>query len=66
MLGSSQSGGRSSLKLLRVLRDQELIQKVREKALKLFEADPTLEKHANLAAALDLADQQRSDFLTKS
>ena len=66
VLGSSQSGGRSSLRLLRVLRDQELIQKVREKALKLFEADPTLEKHPNLAAALDLADQQRSDFLTKS
>jgi len=66
VLGASQSGGRSSLKLLRVLKDQELIQKVRVQVMNLLEDDPTLEKHPNLALSLELADKQRVDFLTKS
>jgi len=66
VLGASQSGGRSSLKLLRVLRDQDIIQQARAQVIELFEKDPTLEKHPILAEALELADQQRADFLTKS
>lgn len=66
VLGASQSGGRSSLKLLRVLRDQELIQSVRGQVLELFSQDPTLEKHPLLADALEQLDQQRADYLTKS
>ncbi|NBW73003.1 MAG: ATP-dependent DNA helicase RecG, partial [Microbacteriaceae bacterium] len=66
VLGAAQSGGRSSLKLLRVLRDQKLIQEVREMVLELFEKDPTLEKHPLLASSLEQLDKQRADFLTKA
>lgn len=66
VLGASQSGGRSSLKLLRVLKDQPLIQKAREQVTALFDLDPTLEKHSNLAKSLELIDQQRADYLTKA
>jgi ATP-dependent DNA helicase RecG len=66
VLGASQSGGRSSLKLLRVLKDQHLIQQVRLQVMDLLEIDPTLELHPNLALSLELADKQRADFLTKS
>ncbi len=65
VLGASQSGGKSSLKLLRVLKDQPLIQKAREQVLGIFSADPTLEKHPNLALSLELLDQERADYLTK-
>ncbi|MEY3406120.1 MAG: hypothetical protein RLZZ556_192, partial [Actinomycetota bacterium] len=65
VLGASQSGGRSSLKLLRVLKDQPIIQNARDQVLDLFAEDPTLEKHPNLALSLDLLDQARADYLTK-
>lgn len=66
VLGASQSGGRSSLKLLRVLADSKMIQEAREEGIQLFEGDPTLEKHTSLAQCLDQLDKQRQDFLTKS
>lgn len=65
VLGANQSGGKSSLKLLRVLKDQPIIQKAREQVIAIFAADPTLEKHTNLAKSLELLDQQRADYLTK-
>jgi ATP-dependent DNA helicase RecG len=37
VLGSGQSGGRSQLKLLRVTRDGELIEKIREIAIAMLE-----------------------------
>jgi ATP-dependent DNA helicase RecG len=66
VLGANQSGGRSSLKLLRVLADSKMIQDARAEVIELFEADPTLEKHASLAQCLEQLDKQRQDFLTKS
>ena len=66
VLGANQSGGRSSLKLLRVLADSNMIQEAREEVISLFEADPTLEKHSLLAQCLEQLDKQRQDFLTKS
>ena len=66
VLGANQSGGRSSLKLLRVLADSKMIQEAREEVISLFEADPTLEKHSLLAQCLEQLDKQRQDFLTKS
>ncbi|MEY3483542.1 MAG: hypothetical protein RLZZ218_377 [Actinomycetota bacterium] len=66
VLGANQSGGRSSLKLLRVLADSKMIQEARAEVIELFEADPTLEKHPSLAQCLDQLDKQRQDFLTKS
>jgi len=55
VLGASQSGGRSSLRLLRVIQDSELIQKVRVELEELFEADPLLANHSTLRLALDQA-----------
>ena len=66
VLGSTQSGGKSSLRLLRVLADSALIQEAREEVITIFEADPTLEKHVLLAQTLEQLDKVRQDFLTKS
>ena len=55
VLGASQSGGRSSLRLLRVIQDSELIQKVRTELEELFEADPLLANHPTLRLAIDQA-----------
>jgi ATP-dependent DNA helicase RecG len=65
VLGQSQSGGRSSLKLLRVLQDAKLIQDVRLQVEALVKADPTLEKHPLLAESLSRQDQQRQANLAK-
>ncbi|MFM6978078.1 MAG: ATP-dependent DNA helicase RecG [Micrococcales bacterium] len=66
VLGSNQSGGRSSLKLLRVIRDADLIQDARGQVEKLFAADPTLEKHQLLAEALDAIEKSAQDNLAKN
>ena len=66
VLGKSQSGGRSSLKLLRVVQDAVLIGEVRGMAAAVFESDPTLEKHPALAEALERIDQQAQENLAKT
>jgi ATP-dependent DNA helicase RecG len=66
VLGASQSGGKSSLKLLRVVQDSVLIQHCRDVVSKLFETDPTLEKNSNFAQALARLDEQRQANLAKS
>jgi len=66
VLGSNQSGGRSSLRMLRVIRDAELIQDARAQAEHLLTSDPTLEKHKLLAAALDDIEQTAQDNLAKN
>jgi len=43
VLGASQSGGRSSLRLLQVIRDSALIQTVRTEVEELFQKDPGLD-----------------------
>jgi ATP-dependent DNA helicase RecG len=53
VLGASQSGGRSSLRLLQVIRDSALIQKVRVEVEELFEADPGLESLPTLRLAIE-------------
>jgi ATP-dependent DNA helicase RecG len=67
VLGSMQSGGRSSLRLLRVAKDAELIQEGRSVAAEVLAADPTLAEHPALRDALDrrLDDAER-DFLAQS
>jgi ATP-dependent DNA helicase RecG len=66
VLGSTQSGGRSSLKLLRVIQDAKLIQAARKAAEAVLTEDPTLEKNPFLATALELEDQARQNNLTKA
>jgi len=57
VLGSAQSGGHRQLRLLRLLRDEDLILQAREDAFALVALDPRLERHVGLreriASALD-------------
>jgi ATP-dependent DNA helicase RecG len=53
VLGSAQSGGRSSLKLLRVVSDSDVIERARDGALGVLREDPRLERHPALRSALD-------------
>ncbi len=53
VLGDAQSGARSSLRLLRVVKDADLIALAREEAERILEADPLLDAHAGLAAAIE-------------
>ena len=67
VLGSVQSGGRSSLRLLRVARDGELITEARAIARVVLDDDPVLAGHPALRAALDRRlDEASRDFLAKS
>jgi ATP-dependent DNA helicase RecG len=54
VLGASQSGNRSHLRLLRVLRDEELIQTAREAAAELLESDSALERYPLLKQELEI------------
>jgi ATP-dependent DNA helicase RecG len=67
VLGTNQSGGRSSLRLLRVARDGDLILQARKVAEKIIEKDPELVSHSALADAIRrrLSDSER-DFLSKN
>jgi ATP-dependent DNA helicase RecG len=53
VLGDAQSGARSSLRLLRVVKDADLIAEARIAAEKILEDDPALLQHAGLAAAIE-------------
>jgi ATP-dependent DNA helicase RecG len=53
ILGASQSGGRSTLKLLRVLEHEDIIARAREDAQKIVGQDPALVRHPRLAEAID-------------
>ena len=67
VLGRAQSGGRSSLKLLRVARDGDLIADARTLAAEVLDADPALAEHPALAAALaSRLDAAEAAFLAKS
>ena len=48
VLGATQSGARSSLRLLRVVKDSKLIARARELAEGILDEDPTLAKHPGL------------------
>ncbi|WP_246837423.1 ATP-dependent DNA helicase RecG [Salinibacterium sp. UTAS2018] len=67
VLGGVQSGGRSSLKLLRVANDGQLITEAREAAQTVQAADPTLAEHPALAEALQRRlDESAEAFLGKN
>ena len=52
VLGGAQSGSRSSLRLLRVIKDAPLIERARELAERILADDPALDTHAGLATML--------------
>ena len=66
VLGRAQSGTKSHLRLLRVLRDEELIEEARRVAVQLIAGDPKLETYPALAAQVAiLKEEERSAFLDK-
>ncbi|MBI1377740.1 MAG: ATP-dependent DNA helicase RecG [Frankiales bacterium] len=67
VLGVSQSGQRSSLRVLSVLRDEDVIAAAREEASVIVAEDPTLVEHPALARAVAATlDEERADYLDKS
>ncbi|MGW5424172.1 ATP-dependent DNA helicase RecG [Streptomyces sp. NPDC003943] len=66
VLGQAQSGARSSLRMLAVIDDEEVIAAAREEATALVLADPDLTAHPELRTALDaLLDKEREEYLEK-
>lgn len=66
VLGAAQAGRASSLRLLTLQRDEDVIRDAREEATALVAADPELADHPGLAAELaSLLDEERADFLEK-
>ncbi|MCX5375616.1 helicase-related protein [Streptomyces sp. NBC_00091] len=66
VLGQAQSGVRSSLRMLAVIEDEEVIAQAREEATRVVAADPELEHLPGLRTALDaLLDTEREQYLEK-
>jgi ATP-dependent DNA helicase RecG len=66
VLGASQSGKHSHLRLLSLLRDEKLIKEARVEAMELVGDDPSLSKHPALAASVAaLVDEERAEYLEK-
>ena len=67
VLGAAQSGRKSALKLLSLLRDEELIKLARTEAQQIIDVDPSLQNHPQLQEFLwDSFDSDRADFLHKA
>lgn len=66
VLGDAQSGGKSSLKLLRVVKDAELIVDARERAEALLAEDPELAGEVELAGAVLDFTRGNETYLTSS
>jgi ATP-dependent DNA helicase RecG len=66
VLGAAQSGRRSHLRLLSLLRDRDLIGEARAEAESLLAEDPDLSAHPLLAAQIArLVDDDRAEYLQK-
>jgi ATP-dependent DNA helicase RecG len=66
VLGAVQSGGKSQLQLLSLLRDEKLILAAREDAFAIVGADPDLERHPALRDAIASAlDDEQAAYLER-
>ncbi|MFD9301197.1 ATP-dependent DNA helicase RecG [Streptomyces sp. NPDC060048] len=66
VLGQAQSGVRSSLRMLAVIEDEEVITQAREEATRVVAADPELAELPGLRTALEaLLDTEREQYLEK-
>lgn len=66
VLGDAQSGGKSGLKLLRVVKDVKIIEEARTEAAKLVAEDPTLQGYVQLAGAVLDFTRGNETFLTSN
>ncbi|MFJ5534348.1 ATP-dependent DNA helicase RecG [Streptomyces sp. NPDC093261] len=66
VLGQAQSGARTSLRMLAVIEDEEIIAEARQEAAAVVAADPELERLPGLRTALEaLLDEEREQYLEK-
>lgn len=66
VLGQAQSGARTSLRVLAVIEDEEIIAEAREEAAAIVASDPELTGLPGLRTALDaLLDEEREQYLEK-
>ena len=67
VLGALQSGRRSGLRLLSLLRHEEIIAKAQAYATDIVAADPGLREHPGLAALVGetVGDEERAAYLDK-
>ena len=66
VLGDAQSGGKSGLKLLRVVKDVKIIENARAEALKLVAEDSALQDYVQLAGAVLDFTRGNETFLTSN
>jgi ATP-dependent DNA helicase RecG len=66
VLGDAQSGGKSSLKLLRVVKDASVITRARADAQGVLDADPTLAGMPQLAGAILDFMRGKEKYLTRT
>ncbi|PJM77802.1 ATP-dependent DNA helicase RecG [Bifidobacterium felsineum] len=66
VLGDAQSGGKSSLKLLRVVKDADMIADARARAEQVLTADPELTNEVQLAGAVLDFTRGNETFLTSN
>ncbi|MFI1015635.1 ATP-dependent DNA helicase RecG [Streptomyces sp. NPDC020965] len=66
VLGQAQSGARTSLRMLTVIEDEEIIAAAREEAVAVVRDDPELTRSPGLRTALEaLLDTEREQYLDK-
>lgn len=66
VLGRDQSGVHSSLKLVSIIADSELLDEARSKAVSIVSADPTLTQQPALARAISALVASRAEYVKKS
>jgi ATP-dependent DNA helicase RecG len=66
VLGAAQAGRQSSLRLLRLLADEDLIGQARQEATTVVSADPSLAHHAALRAAIEELFGVQAEYLDKT
>jgi ATP-dependent DNA helicase RecG len=66
VLGRNQSGLISSLKLVSIIADSQLLDQAREQAEQIVGADPTLLNQPSLASAIEALVSSRAEFVKKS
>jgi ATP-dependent DNA helicase RecG len=66
VLGAAQAGRRSSLRLLQLLKDEDLIGVAREEATAVVSADPDLARHPALREAIEELLGVQAEYLDKT
>ncbi|MER5388653.1 ATP-dependent DNA helicase RecG [Saccharopolyspora sp. NPDC002686] len=67
VLGAAQSGRKSGLKMLSLLRDEDVIAAARDEAAHIVDQDPALRNHPGLARMVaEVVDADRAEYLEKT